>query len=306
MDQNNTNILGETAYKLRKSYQSAPQWGARTDLLPDPNGLIDLIHELRSILFPGYFDPISNGNSSQSIDSSCLLERIGVVYWRLARQIHNTISHTCCTECGTNCKVMHDSCEKAGKFISKLPDIRAELLLDVEAAFDGDPAAKGPEEIILSYPGIFAILVYRLAHALYHQDLTLIARIMSEYAHSYTGIDIHPGATIGERFFIDHGTGVVIGETCSIGKNVRLYQGVTLGALSFPKDGDGNLIRGKKRHPTIEDDVTIYAGATILGGDTIVGKGSVIGGNVWLTESVPAKSKVVNNPTITMMKRKEP
>jgi serine O-acetyltransferase len=162
---------------------------------------------------------------------------------------------------------------------------------DVRAAMEGDPAAKSYDEIIFSYPGLFAIMVYRIAHQLFHQDITLIPRVMTEYAHSLTGIDIHPGAHIGESFFIDHGTGVVIGETTEIGNRVRIYQGVTLGALSLPKNA-GALLRGKKRHPTIEDDVIIYSGATILGGETIIGARSVIGGNVWLTESVPSDTRV--------------
>jgi serine O-acetyltransferase len=176
--------------------------------------------------------------------------------------------------------------------LSALPEIRRVMATDVRAAFDGDPAAKSHDEIIFSYPGIMAISVYRLAHTLFNLGVPLLPRMMTEYAHSVTGIDIHPGATIGERFVIDHGTGVVVGETTVIGNNVRIYQGVTLGALSLPRDA-GNQLRGKKRHPTIEDDVIIYSGATILGGDTTIGARSVIGGNVWLTESVPPDTKVL-------------
>jgi serine O-acetyltransferase len=187
-------------------------------------------------------------------------------------------------------------CEQQGQeitmhFIRELPRIRALLSKDVRAAYEGDPAAKSYDEIIFSYPGLFAITVYRMAHQLYHQGVPLIPRIMSEYAHSITGIDIHPGAEIGESFFIDHGTGVVIGETSSLGNRVRIYQGVTLGALSLPKDAVEGL-RTTKRHPTIEDDVIIYSGVTILGGETVIGARSVIGGNVWLTSSVPPDSKV--------------
>lgn len=162
---------------------------------------------------------------------------------------------------------------------------------DVRAAREGDPASKSVDEVIFSYPGLFAIMTYRLAHALMHEDVPLLPRIMTEYAHSRTGIDIHPGAEIGESFFIDHGTGIVIGETTVIGDRVRVYQGVTLGALSLPP-GAGQTMQGLKRHPTIEDDVIIYSGATILGGDTVIGARSVIGGNVWLTESIPADTKV--------------
>jgi serine O-acetyltransferase len=166
------------------------------------------------------------------------------------------------------------------------------LASDVRAAYEGDPAAKSYDEIVFSYPGVFAVMVYRIAHQLHIQQIPLLPRIMTEYAHSLTGIDIHPGAEIGESFFIDHGTGVVVGETCKIGRNVRLYQGVTLGALSLPRDA-GERLRESKRHPTIEDNVIIYAGATILGGDTVIGARSVIGGNVWITESVPPDTKVL-------------
>jgi serine O-acetyltransferase len=183
------------------------------------------------------------------------------------------------------------------EFIRRLPQVRELLATDVQAAFDGDPAAKSPGETIFCYPSIKALTNHRIAHQLHHLGVDIIPRIIGEMAHSDTGIDIHPGAHIGERFFIDHGTGTVIGETCVIGKNVRLYQGVTLGAKSFPKDktGDGagnRLVKGLARHPIVEDDVTVYAGATILGRVTI-GQGAVIGGNVWVTEDVPAGARVV-------------
>lgn len=180
--------------------------------------------------------------------------------------------------------------------LETIPRLRSELHEDLQAAYDGDPAAESLEEIVFSYPAIEAITCYRIARELFVRGTPLIPRIVSEYAHTQTGIDIHPGAKIGRSFFIDHGTGVVIGSTTVIGDGVKIYQGVTLGALSFPRDQCGELIRGSKRHPTIEDDVTIYAGATILGGDTVVGKGSVIGGNVWLTESIPAGSRVTYSP----------
>jgi serine O-acetyltransferase len=179
-----------------------------------------------------------------------------------------------------------------GRFFGRLPAVRALLADDVEAAFEGDPAASSHAEIVVSYPALDAIAIYRLAHELHGLGIPMIPRIMTESAHGLTGIDIHPGARIGRRFFIDHGTGVVIGETCVIGDRVRIYQGVTLGALAV----HGRAIRGSKRHPTIEDDVVIYAGATILGGDTVIGRGSVIGGNVWLTESLPPCSKVQIDP----------
>ena len=190
--------------------------------------------------------------------------------------------------------------------IDHLDAIQADLREDIQAAYEGDPAARSTMEVVLAYPGIIAIAVHRLAHRLLTTGLPLIPRIMSEYAHSRTGIDIHPGAAIGPGFFIDHGTGVVIGETCRIGRRVKLYQGVTLGALSFPKDADGNPVKGIKRHPDVEDHVVIYAGATILGGDTVIGAGSVIGGNVWLTHSVEPGSRVYSHqgePEITTTRR---
>ncbi len=183
------------------------------------------------------------------------------------------------------------------QFLESLPGVRDLLTLDIQAAYDGDPAARYHEEILLSYPGFEAVMIYRFAHVLYALGVPVIPRIMTEYAHQRTGIDIHPGATIGKRFFIDHGTGVVIGETCVIGDNVKMYQGVTLGARSFDLDEHGNPVKGIKRHPDIEDDVIIYSGATILGGDTRIGRGSVIGGNVWLTHpSPPIQRSITRSP----------
>lgn len=186
------------------------------------------------------------------------------------------------------------------RFISRLVDLRAMLSQDVEAAYAGDPAAKGYDEIVVAYPAIRALAIYRIAHELHEYGVPLLPRIMSEYAHDRTGIDIHPGAQIGAHFFMDHGTGIVIGETAVIGDRVRLYQGVTIGATSIR---DSSSLRGKKRHPTIEDDVTIYAGATILGGDTVIGAGSIIGGSVWLTKSVPPRSRVLVDPPRHLMQR---
>ena len=186
--------------------------------------------------------------------------------------------------------------EVTERFLATLPAVRALLAEDIEAAYEGDPAATGLAEILVAYPSLHAVTIYRLAHELHLLGVPLLPRIMTEHAHALYGIDIHPGAKIGRRFFIDHGTGVVIGGTTEIGDRVKLYQGVTLGALSFPRDADGKILRGRKRHPTIEDDVTIYAGATILGGDTVIGRGSVIGGNVWLTESIPEDTRVQIKP----------
>lgn len=195
-----------------------------------------------------------------------------------------------------------DAKEIVAAFVARLPEVRRLVETDVTAAYEGDPAATSRMEIVMSYPGLYAVTVHRLAHELYRLKVPIIPRVMSELAHSKTGIDIHPGATIGERFFIDHGTGVVIGETCVIGRNVRLYQGVTLGGLSFAKDASGALVKGLKRHPNIEDDVVIYANATILGGETTIGAGSEIGGNVWLHASVPPNSRVYNNQPAPVIK----
>jgi len=193
--------------------------------------------------------------------------------------------------------------EKAEAFMSALPAIREKLKGDITAAYEGDPAAISEMEVVMAYPGFYAVAVHRLAHALYELKIPILPRVMSEIAHSRTGIDIHPGATIGERFFIDHGTGVVIGETTVIGNNVKLYQGVTLGALSFPKDEEtGILMKGHKRHPNVEDNVVIYAGATILGGDTTIGHDSEIGGNVWLMDSIPPYSRVYNQTPFPRVK----
>ena len=196
-----------------------------------------------------------------------------------------------------------DAKEIVDDFVAALPEVRRLVETDVQAAYDGDPAATSRMEVVMAYPGLYAVTIHRLAHVLYKLKVPIIPRVMSELAHSKTGIDIHPGATIGERFFIDHGTGVVIGETTVIGRNVRLYQGVTLGGLSFDKDANGALVKGLKRHPNIEDNVVIYANATILGGDTTIGHDSEIGGNVWIKESVPPYSRVYNKPPAPVIKK---
>jgi serine O-acetyltransferase len=256
--------------------------------IPHREAIIDILRRLALILYPGYF-------IRTRLDSTNLEYYLGqqatALYEILSEQIILAIRHDCIRQ---NQPCVH--CEPLGhqltvEFLKELPELRTMLAKDIRAAYDGDPAAKSYDEIIFSYPGIWAIMVYRIAHKLYHQDIHLMPRIMTEYAHGRTGIDIHPGAHIGESFFIDHGTGVVIGETCTIGNRVRIYQGVTLGALSLSK-AECKRLRSKKRHPSIEDDVIIYANATILGGDTVVGARSVIGGNVWLTHSVPPDTEV--------------
>lgn len=261
-----------------------------TNPLPSRENMVQMVEILQQIIFPGYF-------GKKGLDYHSIKYHVGdsleTVYELLVSEIYRGIRHGCKlseSEC-SHCEEIAAS--QAIGFLDRIPDFRHALGADVKAAYEGDPASKGYDEVIFSYPCIFAIMVYRIAHELHKQGIPLLPRMMTEFAHSNTGIDIHPGAKIGSCFFIDHGTGVVIGETTVIGQNVKLYQGVTLGALSFPKDETGRLIRGLKRHPTIEDDVVIYAGATILGGDTVIGKGSVIGGNVWLTRSVPPRTKVL-------------
>lgn len=271
--------------------------------IPAEGFVSELIDKFREILFPGYFsrEKLDPANMKYSLGQS-----VSHLYDMLSEQIAHHVRHDClrydlpCSECEQSGQA------KALTMLESIPDIRRLLASDVQATYDGDPAAKSHDEIIFSYPGIYAIMVHRVAHRLYELDVPMLPRIMSEHAHSVSGIDIHPGATIGPRFVIDHGTGVVIGESTEIGANVRVYQGVTLGALSLPKDA-GSLYRGKKRHPTIEEDVIIYAGATILGGDTIIGARSVIGGNVWLTESVPPDTTVViEQPRLTYKQSGQP
>lgn len=252
--------------------------------LPARDKVVEVLELLTELLFPGY---TGKRKVTRSNLHFVTIDLIYHVYAELLELLERSYKHRCRMEnCDTgDCGKMAESA--AQHLLSSLPKIRELLKGDVGAAYDGDPAAKSYEEIVISYPCIIAIATYRLAHELYIKEVPLIPRIMTEYAHSRTGIDIHPGAKIGRNFFIDHGTGVVIGETTIIGDNVKIYQGATLGALSFPKDERGRVIKGGKRHPTIEDNVTIYAEATILG-NVVIGKGAVIGGNVWVKESVPA------------------
>ncbi len=253
-----------------------------------------VLYNLRSALFPGVYEKYPIDESKVNI---LIGNNIRIAAMELSDLIENVLINQCQRNQRTSeeCRDCRDDAnEMTIQFLKKLPEIRVTLNSDIQAAYNGDPAALSSEEILLSYPAIEVLSIYRLAHELYEMKVPLIPRIMTEYAHQITGIDIHPGAKIGEYFFIDHGTGVVIGETCTIGKNVKLYQGVTLGAKSFAVDEHGNPIKGVKRHPDIGDNVVIYAGATILGGDTVIGHDSIIGGNVWLTQSVPPYSKVYN------------
>ena len=273
-----------------RSYQTIPTTrNIGESPLPNKSVTIEILEGLRGILFPGYYG--TSGLCWENVQYF-IGSKIDELFIKLSTEVSKSIKHECKEE-GHVCIKCQDRAEQcAVHFFETIPELRELLADDIQAAYDGDPAAKSLDEIIFSYPGILAITTYRIAHEIHRQGIPLIPRIMTEYAHGITGIDIHPGAVVGRNFFIDHGTGVVIGETCEIGDRVKIYQGVTLGALSFPKDSSGELVRGRKRHPTIENDVTIYAGATILGGETVVGKGSVVGGNVWLVESVPPGMKV--------------
>jgi serine O-acetyltransferase len=260
--------------------------------MPSVELLSDIVERLRSVLFPGFFKEsfITPENMAYFVGSK--LEK---VRRELTRQVERGFCFACDKDehsCSADCEVRAENL--CNQFLQTLPRVRRLLATDVQAAFAGDPAAKNPGETIFCYPSIRAVTNHRIAHELHLLGVPLIPRIISEMAHSATGIDIHPGATIGESFFIDHGTGTVIGETCIIGKNVRLYQGVTLGAKSFPKGEDGHLVKGIARHPIVEDNVTIYSGATILGRITI-GEGAVIGGNVWVVDDVPAGSRMYRN-----------
>lgn len=258
---------------------------------PNRQNVVSILSDIQSVIFPGF-------RTAEDIDSVNIRyiigQKVNNIIANLTREIQKALIYTKSQTCNEKeiLNIADSHCFKLAEktavaLIEEIPEIRRKIQLDTNAAFSGDPAAKSNEEVVLSYPGLEAILVYRIAHFLYENGVPIIPRIMTEHVHGKTGIDIHPGATIGESFFIDHGTGVVVGETCIIGNNVKIYQGVTLGALSVKKN-----LMDKKRHPTIEDDVTIYANATILGGNTVIGKGCTIGGNTWVTKSVPAGTVV--------------
>ena len=258
--------------------------------LPAREKIVDILDLFSEVLFPGY---TGKRVVTQTNISFIVGDILSHIYTELCDQTERAYKYACrignCDDCDCRAKAE----DVTHHLLSCLPEIREKLKGDIRAAFDGDPAAQSYEEIVISYPCIIAIATYRIAHELFIKDVPLIPRIMSESAHSRTGIDIHPGAGIGRNFFIDHGTGVVIGETTIIGDNVKIYQGTTLGAMSFPRDERGKIIKGTKRHPTIEDNVTIYAEATILG-DIVIGKNAVIGGNVWVKKAVPAGVTVTN------------
>ena len=295
MDRKKDAILKATA-ALTENYKNEELFMPKNGRsLPSRAVIIDVVKELRAVIFPGYFWSDSAAGMFPEYYTGY---RLNDLYDRLKEQIEIALLYA-------NQEIeQQEASEQAdricGGFFEKLPEVQERLLKDVQAGFDGDPAAKSKEEIISSYPGVFAIYVYRLAHILYVENVPHIHRIMTEYAHGKTGIDINPGAVIGDYFFIDHGTGVVIGETTEIGRNVKLYQGVTLGALSTRQ---GQQLANVKRHPTICDNVTIYSNSSVLGGETVIGENTIIGGNTFITESIPANTKVsAKSPEIVIKK----
>jgi serine O-acetyltransferase len=271
--------------------------------LPSREAIVEILNAVLDLMYPGYFgrQDLNADNLSAHID-----QMLASLIPKLEHEMEQCLCYgrereTVPPEFGECAPRAH---ELAEIFLQRLPEIRRMLIRDVAAAFEGDPAALNLDEIILAYPGVLAVSVYRIAHALYDLGVPMMARIMTEWAHSKTGCDIHPGATIGAAFFIDHATGVVIGETTHIGDSVKIYQGVTLGALSLPRDASGHIIRGRKRHPTVESGSTLYANATVLGGQTVVGADSVIGGSVFLTHSVPPRSRVsLKEPELRVLTR---
>jgi serine O-acetyltransferase len=266
--------------------------------LPSEGGIDRCLEISRELLFPGYAGP-DVPRSERPALRNLIQGRLSELHRALHRQVYRGIHHRRQVQLGRNELECVDCTHRADTitdaFCARLPDLRAQIRLDLTAAYEGDPAATGVDEILLTYPGAYAVSVYRIAHALLREGAVIVPRMMTELAHRRTGIDIHPGAEIGPAFFIDHGTGVVIGETTLIGARVRIYQGVTLGALSVPQ-GEARPAPGQRRHPTIEDDAVIYANATILGGNTVIGKGAVIGGNAFVTSSVAAGTKISGNP----------
>lgn len=279
--------IREAAASMARTYStgSVPLYGPKLRL-PDRQAVILLIKDIRRLIFPAYYGEAALMSLAPEDYAALLLERIET---QLFRQIALSLPE----------EQENEAADLARQVILRLPEVARKVQLDLEATFDGDPAAASREEILFSYPGLFAILVYRVAHELYRLQIPILPRMMTEYAHSHTGIDIHPGAQIGNYFFIDHGTGIVIGETTIIGDRVKLYQGVTLGALS-PRNGHSSL--PGKRHPTVEDGVTIYSGASILGGETTIGHDSVVGGNAFLTNSVQQNTRVIIHAPETVFK----
>lgn len=296
MNQCKQQALLHTVQGLTENYHSHELLTLKQGMaLPSRTAVVDFLRDLKEVLFPGYYGPSSRVGDFSEHYAGYRLDRL---YDALREQIAIALLYQCgCEGCQKRTEPQAD--QICARFFEFLPTMQQQLLKDVQAGFDGDPAAKSKEEIIFCYPGFYAIYIYRVAHQLYQLEVPFIPRIMSEYAHGSTGIDINPGATIGEYFFIDHGTGVVIGETAHIGNHVKLYQGVTLGALSTR---GGQQLTGVKRHPTICDHVTIYSGASVLGGDTVIGENCTIGGGTFITESVPANSRVLAKRPEQMIK----
>ncbi|CAH1199183.1 hypothetical protein PAECIP111893_01255 [Paenibacillus plantiphilus] len=291
--------LNQLVADMATSYREHPITASfDPDLLPNRNRIIEIIHLVRELVFPGYF-------GRQNLPDATIEYHIGDLLIQIHEKLSDQVGRVLRYSVGNDPAFMYDINDKTEaivtKFLGQLPKLREVLATDIQAAFEGDPAASDKSEIVFSYPGIFAIGIYRMAHELHLLAVPLIPRIMSEYAHSLTGIDIHAGARIGHSFFIDHGTGVVIGETTLIGNRVKIYHGVTLGALSTR---GGQLLNGVKRHPTLLDDVTVYSGASILGGETIIGKEVIIGSNVFISKSVPDGARVtVKNPELVIRGR---
>lgn len=285
-----TEALEQSIDEVARSYEDDKAINnLESAALPNSRAVIDAFNHLQSAIYLGFFSTraLTPENRRHTI-----AEHLYPAYEILVEQIFRVLRYEQTHRPGSAAPPPDGAEEVVLRLFNRLPELRARLDGDVRAAFDDDPAAKSVEEVVFSYPALKAITAYRTAHILYLDNVPMIPRIITEYAHSEAGIDIHPGAQIGDNLFIDHGTGVVIGETCVIGNNVRIYQGVTLGALSLPRGSTKSPAQSAKRHPTIEDDVTIYSGATILGGGTVIGRGSVIGGNVWLVESVPPHSRI--------------
>ncbi|MGN0161443.1 MAG: serine O-acetyltransferase EpsC [Lachnospiraceae bacterium] len=298
MDNNVKAVIREVSLKLENNYDQQELFDVGIgERLPNRDVIISLVNDLRKITFPGFF---GSENLAYVSKDNFAGSTLATIYEKLFQQTRIALQYSNKEQDAGS--IAEKAEDLTLKFISQIPDIQALVLKDVDAELAGDPAANSKEEVIFSYPGLFAIVVYRYAHVLYELKVPMIPRIMTEHAHSRTGIDINPGATIGEYFFIDHGTGIVIGETTKIGNHVKIYQGVTLGALSTRK---GQELSGVKRHPTIEDNVVIYANTTVLGGETVVGENAVVAGNSFVISSIPANSKVASTMPQLEIKEKK-
>jgi len=297
-----TGELPQLVDRMLASYRGDPRaQHVNRRFLPSRDEILEIVRLILELFYPGY-------HGRQDLTDENLAFHVGNLLSTLREKLQAQIETCLCFAAECDGAPTHDCREAARRvtsaFLARLPAVRETLILDVQAAYDGDPAATSLDEVILAYPGMLAVTVHRVAHELNVMGVPLMPRIMSEWAHSRTGCDIHPGARIGRSFFIDHSTGVVVGETTTIGSNVKLYQGVTLGALSIPRDERGRVIRDTKRHPTVEDGVTIYANATVLGGQTVIGAEAVVGGSVFVTESVPASTRVALRPPEVTLRSK--